>query len=474
MERSSDTEKGLVRSPLSMGECDSVFIGTSRVVRVMRGEIAMGAFAAYQAGLFQELHRAGFMPEILALEFDAAQTCLTLTVAKIEPITYPFEWSPTMLQRAALCTLEVNRVAGRFGFELCDAHPYNIVFDFNTPKFVDFGSFVPQLTPTTGWVAYDEFMSAFYHPLEIRSKGMVETFGLLYLNSGGGIGRVEASRMLRPWLRLIPSAWLRMWYLGWSLYRAGPGYSPERLRRRVRSSVLLAVILYLLKAQWLPFRRTDMTKLMARVRAIRFEPSTRWGNYQANSGLSFSGVTDHLSPRFRWVIDNVRRLAPKRVLELAGNQGALAIALVRTGAASHVICSDLDEGAVDWLHNSLEASDRITPACFNFLGEEWQSLSHERSQRLRSPVVIALAVTHHILLGQKFGLEAMFRILTKFCTDYLIVEFMPLGLWDGKASEPLPDWYSEKAFVSAMEMSFEIVERAELEANRVAYLARVK
>lgn len=73
------------------------------------------------------------------------------------------------------------------------------------------------------------------------------------------------------------------------------------------------------------------------------------------------------------------------------------------------------------------------------------------AERLGADIVIALAVTHHLILTQKVKLDTIVELLYSYGKRYVIVEFMPLGLWsEGAINVEVPDWYNLDWFIDGM------------------------
>ena len=58
----------------------------------------------------------------------------------IDPITYPHEWSVSMLADAGLLTLDIQRALLAAGCSLKDASAYNVQFVQGRPRFIDVSS----------------------------------------------------------------------------------------------------------------------------------------------------------------------------------------------------------------------------------------------------------------------------------------------------------------------------------------------
>ena len=177
-----------------------------------------------------------------------------------------------------------------------------------------------------------------------------------------------------------------------------------------------------------------------------------------------------LTPRFQRIIDIVTALGVRDAFEVAGNQGALSEALVDRGAVRSIICSDYDEHAVDALYLRLKAKSeaRVTPLLYNVMMPD--PIRCDAGRRLAGDVVIALALSHHLLLTQRYRLDAVLERIALHGRRYMIIEFMPKGLWDGKAGQPVPSGYSREWFEKGLTRVGRVLLGEQLEENRVVFL----
>ena len=132
------------------------------------------------------------------------------------------------------------------------------------------------------------------------------------------------------------------------------------------------------------------------------------------------------------------------------------------------ICSDSDANAIDQLYIRVRARQQpITPVVLNAIFPMQSVLCREASERFRSDMVIALALTHHLLLSQKIPGRTVFKAIKRYAKRNVVVEFMPLGLWDGRTSLPLPKWYNREWFREEFTREFELISEEQLEENRI-------
>ena len=88
----------------------------------------------------------------------------------IHPTTYPYEWSTMMFKDAALCHCDVHIELAKSGFNLQDAHPWNVLFRHTTPVFVDYGSVIKDNSFRRRQALLKEYTSFMIYPLYLMSK----------------------------------------------------------------------------------------------------------------------------------------------------------------------------------------------------------------------------------------------------------------------------------------------------------------
>ena len=87
---------------------------------------------------------------------------------RLDLITYPYEWTFSMLRDAALLQLDLLEGALSAGLTIKDATPYNIQFVDGRPMFIDIGSFEPYRQGEP-WIGYRQFTRQFLFPLMLRA-----------------------------------------------------------------------------------------------------------------------------------------------------------------------------------------------------------------------------------------------------------------------------------------------------------------
>jgi hypothetical protein len=91
---------------------------------------------------------------------------------RIPFVSYPYEWTFSMLKDAALLQLDLLLEALGHDMVLKDSTPYNVQFKGARPTFVDVGSF-ERLREGEPWVGYRQFCMLYLYPLLLQSaKGV--------------------------------------------------------------------------------------------------------------------------------------------------------------------------------------------------------------------------------------------------------------------------------------------------------------
>jgi hypothetical protein len=85
---------------------------------------------------------------------------------------------------------------------------------------------------------------------------------------------------------------------------------------------------------------------------------------------------------------------------------------------------------------------------------------------------VALAITHHLILSQRIGISKVIEILGLYTSKYIIVEFMPLGLYDGTSAPPIPDWYNIESFSFEFSKFFTIIDIHKIDKNRILFTGK--
>ncbi len=87
---------------------------------------------------------------------------------RIPFVSYPYEWTFSMLKDAALVQLDLLVAALDRDMVLKDSTPYNVQFRGSRPVFVDIGSF-ERRREGEPWIGYRQFCMLYLYPLLLQS-----------------------------------------------------------------------------------------------------------------------------------------------------------------------------------------------------------------------------------------------------------------------------------------------------------------
>jgi hypothetical protein len=452
-----------------------VFHWENRIFRAIYREHESEVRQLFECGLIDELSARALFPPTEITEYETNDCRLVLRHEKISVPTLPAEWSFSMLKDAALTMLRVNLVARRFGYQTIDAHGFNILFDRGAAFFVDIGSFVKIENDFNcsrpGWRPYGEFMRFFYAPLKIWSKG--ETFLARQALYGDQMPMTTFWRHRNPALRLVPIRLLKRFEYLYHKYKALNTIPVAEFRQLAsltnQRERIGKLVLRISEHKLLWSSSVNLERLCRRVEKIRPPRiTTAWAGYQDSV---------ELSDRHKHILSCIDRLGPRTVLDMAGNAGFLSRQIARNCQVDHVICADYDENAIDTLYDRLKREKLdVFPAVSNFSLSVTDTKFPGAPQRFKSEAVLALALTHHLILSQGLSLDFIFDRLKSFSSRYVLVEFMPMGLYSSHHRKiPLiPTWYNLDWFRARFERYFTLLEETELDLNRVLLVGEVR
>lgn len=446
-----------------------VFFYNGRVYRAINKYQYDNCLALVNSELFKELMDEGLIPQTYISEFTLDDFPLILEHEKLSE-SRPHHWSFTMYKEAALLILRVNRICSKYGFELKDGHPYNILFRDGDPVFIDVGSIQKSIHPSY-WSAYNQFVIGFYLQLLLWSKKdfflarkLIED-GNTPINRSIPMNDVLDSSLVNCCENLFD---LTYSFKGRELFR-----SPSRI-------LLVDIIVYCFNrcASFIVRKKVTIFSKKRRLKPQsvveqnilalkRPEVTTSWGNYHDAYNESSETTT---KSRFVRIIELVKKLESlESAIDLAGNQGVFSRLLIKEISLKRMILTDYDEVAVDKAYKKFkEEKIRIETYLFNFM----QPVKNEEIYNMRCDVVFALAVLHHLILSQGYILSVVLSRIASYSKKYAVVEFMPLGLWNGTTSLPVPEWYTIDWFRVEFSQYFNIVCEEELERNRILFIGR--
>lgn len=330
----------------------------------------------------------------------------------LSAITYPYEWTVSMLADAAAHTLDLQMQLLDAGCALKDATAYNIQFVQGRPVFIDLAS-IERPRRLDLWFALGQFMQMFLYPLLLcRHRGW--DLRSYFQASMGGRSIEEVARSFGRLGRLRPGLWMDLTLPLWLHRWAEKGQRAQRETLEKRKTNTRAQILNLKRL------RGKVGRL-----AAGYKPRGVWSEYTdiCNYDDQAEQAKKDLVAQF---LDETR---PARVLDLGCNTGDYSRIAADRGA--QVIAVDADHDAAELLYRELRNTPApITPMVIDLANPSpgIGHLNQERRpflERARGECVLALALIHHLLVSANMTLAGIRDLLCTLTERHLVLEFVP-------------------------------------------------
>ncbi len=370
------------------------------------------------SGLYSALVKEGLLvPHEERPLTEAARdgAAFVLAPERIPFISMPYEWSFGQRKAAALLTLRVQTVALQHGMTLKDASAFNVQFRGAKPVLIDTLSFETYVEGAP-WVAYRQFCQHFLAPLvlEARVDGRLARLLRQHID---GIPLDLASTLLprRSWLS--PALAMHIHLHARSIAKhAATDDRAEASGARSRTAKVSRLGLEGL-----------ISHLTSTVESLQWRPKgTEWGAYEETHNYDDRGRT----AKQTLVGEFVRKSGARRVLDLGANAGEYSV-VARAAGASLVVAADGDPVAVERGFRRFASTGEagIHPLLVDLTNpspsqgwdhREWPSLAD------RGPfdVVMALALVHHLAIGNNVPLDGVAEMLGRLGTS-VIIEWVP-------------------------------------------------
>jgi len=383
---------------------------------------------------------------------------------RIPFVSYPYEWTFSMLQDAAKLQLQLGAEAIENGFDLKDATPYNVQFIGSQPTFIDIGSFEKQ-TEGEPWIAYRQFCMLYLYPLLFQAHKDIP-FQPWMRGSIDGIQPIDAIKVfsLRDRLR-------RGVFLHTSLHarldrranKSGPGSAEENKNtRQVKPGQIKAQL-------------ESMNRLVSKLKWKAGE--TSWSGYRQSN--TYSDDDDKRKQSF--VAEVAAEKKPALTWDMGCNDGAYS--RIAAENSDRVVAFDFDHATVEALYRSLreEGNTKILPLVSNLADPSpalgWRGLERKTLVDRGAPdLMLALALIHHVSISANIPIADFLQWARDMGTT-LLIEFpkrtdpMVRALLANKHDGANPD-YEEGNFERELEKRFTVERREELPSgDRVLYLA---
>lgn len=409
--------------------------------------------ASAQLVSHQEVKLPGYKPKVSAYKVIQPQF--------IDFISYPYEWSFSMLKDAALLTLAIHKKALDKNLSLKDASAYNIQFVSGQPTLIDTLSF-EKYTPGSPWVAYRQFCQHFLAPLALMAHTDVRLNELqrIYID---GIPLDLAAKLLPRKTKFSFGLYAHLHLHARAQNRySEPGKAQAATKRQMSKQAQVALI----------------TSLENGIKKLNWKPAnTQWADYYNMTNYQQRAF----SAKKSIVIDMLKKSKPKVAWDLGANNGEFS----RLVTNAQVMAFDIDPAAVEqnYLQLKKAGEKHILPLVMDLTNPSpalgWAERERD-SLRQRGPAdtVLALALIHHLAIANNVPLPNIAEYFAQLGRD-LIIEFVPkVDSQTQKllaAREDIFTDYTQDKFEQAFKVHYRLIEKRPVKGSkRTLYLFRLK
>ena len=380
-----------------------------------------------------------------------------LQAEKIPFISYPYEWSFSQYQDAALTTLNIQRKALEHNMTLKDASTYNIQFHKSKPIFIDTLSF-EKYEEGSPWVAYGQFCRHFLAPLALMSYHDPR-MGAMMRDYIDGIPLDLASRLLPFRSRFRVPLFLHIHLHANSQKRHA---NSENVTAKTNQKISRAAMMGLIDS------------LENGIKKLRLKTNkTEWGKYYEETILS----NDYLIQKQTLVNDLLENIEAKLVWDLGANDGTFSRLAAQR---AYTIAFDIDHLAVEYNYLKIKEKKEknILPLLLDLTNPSpaigWNNEERDSVfNRKKTDLILALALVHHLAISNNVPLNKLAAFFANL-TPQLIIEFVPksdprVRTLLATREDVFPD-YTPQGFETAFSEYFTIKNKQKIEGTeRILY-----
>jgi hypothetical protein len=409
------TDPGSFRDPST-----TVFYAEGVVLRGLDAEAAADWAALSQAPFFASAAKAGRIVGTTALTDAEAKRVtpegkswpVVLKHDRVPFVSYPYEWTFSQLQDAALLHLDLLIEALDAGLSMKDGYAYNVQWHGARPTFID----VPSFERGTGgpWPGYRQFCRTFLFPLLLTAHKDVSFRPLLR----GQVDGIEPKqiRLMMSLRDSVKAGVLRNVVLHSAVDARAA--AKERGSRQVGEDLQKAGF----NAEIAKAAAKSLRKLVAGLTWTVGE--TIWKDYRQRNSYS----DEDTAAKQTFVDAALAGQGYGLVWDLGANDGAYA--RIAAKHAGYVVAADFDEGAIDPLYRALKAEGNTTilPLVIDLAdpspGIGWRNRERPAFfDRTKPDVVLMLALLHHLAITANVPLPEIVDWMRSFGSR-IVVEFV--------------------------------------------------
>jgi hypothetical protein len=464
--RATSSSKAVLDEPGSFRDRDSkVFYDERGVLRALTERGLDDWDALVESDLYLRFSRQGQLVDselIDGREPDSEGWAGLLRHERIPFVSYPYEWTFSMLRDAALLQLDLLLAGLDEQLTLKDGSPYNVQWRGAQPVFIDIGSF-ERLRPGEPWAGYRQFCMLYLYPLLLQAyRGL--PFQPWLRGSLEGIEPAACRRMLR--LRDFVHRGVLSHVLLHERLERNNGDRGGSVRRELEAAGFNAQIL-----------RANARGLRSLVSRLKTRPTdSAWSKYR--NANTYSDADNARKEEI------VRRTAhgmrPDLVWDIGCNDGRFS--RIAAEHANYVVAIDGDEATVDRLYRSLVADNilSVLPLVVDVADPSpalgWRNRERKTLVERGSPdLTLFLAVVHHLAITGNIPLRGILEWL-RALDSAVLIEFpdrddpMVRDLLNAKRAGTHED-YCRESFEATMSEYFNIETQTSISDTRTIFHA---
>ena len=420
------------------------------------------------SGLYDALTQASLLipHEVVDDEPAAAGAYRVIRPQPVGFVSYPYEWCFSQLRDAALATLRIQSMALDHGMTLRDASAFNIQFDGGRPVLIDTLSF-ESLVEGRPWIAYRQFCQHFLAPLALMSYRDAR-LGLLLREHLDGVPLDLAAQLLPRGAKLRPPLLLHVFSHAKSQRKHAADEAPAVESGRASKFSMQAF-------------RGLLDSLRAGIEGLSLPGGfSEWRNYYDEA----THYSDRASNHKEELVDAcIAEVSPEIVWDLGANVGRFSG--LATARGIRTVAFDVDPACVDEAYRRAGSANetRLLPLVLD-LANPSPAIGWANRERMtvaeRGPadLVLALALVHHLAIGNNVPLESLAAFLAQI-GRHVAIEFVPKE--DEKVQRLLMNRedvfpaYSVEGFERSLSGHFDVLRKLPIDDSpRTLYLLRAR
>lgn len=380
-------------------------------------------------------------------------------------ISYPYEWSFSMLKDAALLQLELLLAALDEGMTLKDATPFNFQWLGTRPVFIDTPSF-ERLTPGEPWAGYRQFCQLFLYPLFLQAYKDLP-FQPWLRGALDGIRPEDCNRLMSLRDRFRPGVLTHVYLQAKAQARYAA--TDRDIKKELHHAGFQATLI-----------KANAQRLHKLVQKLSWKhTASEWSEYTAHN--SYAGDDKRQKEEFvrQVVLSHPWRL----VWDLGCNIGAFS--RIAAENARVVVAMDADQLVIERFYQSLKAQEQtiILPLVNNIADPSpnlgWRGLERKTlTERGKPDLTLCLALIHHIVITANVPLKEFIDWLASV-TQELVIEFVtrddPMVRTLLRNKRDTYTDYQQDYFERCLGETFAVIRREPLASgSRILYHGRTK